>query len=126
MVFHISEFDRFRWKKCYHQIKDEFDSYKLKREFSTPEPPNRRFFSKTAELDEEEIQSLKVQVGELRNRLSAVQNQLDQNRVVLDEYEAKEKELNESLAQQKSAFKEKLESQVRLTLFNNSSVQSSH
>ena len=57
---------------------------------------------------------MKVQVGELRNRLSAVQNQLDQNRVLLDEYEAKEKELNESLSQQKTAFKEKLDSQVRV------------
>jgi hypothetical protein len=30
---------------------------------------------KSAELDEEEIQNLKSQIGELRNRLSAVQNQ---------------------------------------------------
>jgi hypothetical protein len=64
-----------RWKKCYHQLKDEFESYKLKREFSTPEPPSRRILMKSAELDEEEIQNLKSQIGELRNRLSAVQNQ---------------------------------------------------
>jgi chromosome segregation ATPase len=73
-------------------------------------------FSKTAELDEEEIQNLKGQIGELRNRLSAVQNQLDQNRIVLEEYEAKEKELHDSMTAQKVAFKEKLESQVTSVL----------
>ena len=107
-----------RWKKCYHQLKDEFESYKLRREFLTPEAPlnvaisGRIILSKTAELDEEEIQNLKGQIVELRNRLSMVQTQLDQNRTTLAEYEAKEKELNETLGAQKQSFKEKLESQV--------------
>ena len=99
-------------------MKDEFESYKLRREFLTPEAPlnvaisGRRILSKTAELDEEEIQNLKGQIVELRNRLSMVQTQLDQNRTTLAEYEAKEKELNETLGAQKQSFKEKLESQV--------------
>ena len=87
----------------------------MRREFLTPEAPlnvaisGRRILSKTAELDEEEIQNLKGQIVELRNRLSMVQTQLDQNRTTLAEYEAKEKELNETLGAQKQSFKEKLE-----------------
>jgi peptidoglycan hydrolase CwlO-like protein len=105
-------FNHFRWKKCYHQLKDEFESFKLKREFLTAEAPNRRLLSKSAELDEEEIQNLKSQIAEMRNRLSSVQNQFDQNRNLLTEHESKEKELHETLAAQKQTFKEKMEAQV--------------
>jgi peptidoglycan hydrolase CwlO-like protein len=84
----------------------------LKREFLTAEAPNRRLLSKSAELDEEEIQNLKSQIAEMRNRLSSVQNQFDQNRNLLTEYESKEKELHETLAAQKQTFKEKMEAQV--------------
>jgi DNA-binding protein H-NS len=84
----------------------------LKREFLTAEAPNRRLLSKSAELDEEEIQNLKSQIAEMRNRLSSVQNQFDQNRNLLTEHESKEKELHETLAAQKQTFKEKMEAQV--------------
>ena len=104
--------NNFRWKKCYHQLKDEFESFKLKREFLTPEAPNRRLLSKSAELDEEEIQNLKSQIAELRSRLSSIQNQFEQNRNLLLEQEAKENELHETLAAQKQSFKEKMDSQV--------------
>ncbi len=108
-----------RWKKSYHQLKDEFESYKLKRElFLTSEvTPNRRLLSKSAELDEEEIQNLKGQIAELRNRLSSLQNQLEQTRNLLLEQESKEKALHENLASQRQAFKEKLDSQVRNPVF---------
>jgi uncharacterized membrane-anchored protein YhcB (DUF1043 family) len=48
----------------------------------------------------------------MRNRLSSVQNQFDQNRNLLTEHESKEKELHETLAAQKQTFKEKMEAQV--------------
>jgi hypothetical protein len=37
---------------------------------------------------------------------------LEQNRLLLSDHEAKEKELQEALSSQRQAFKEKLESQV--------------
>ena len=63
------------------------------------------------------LQNLKGQIFELRTRLSSVQNQLEQTRNMLIEQEEKEQELQKTIAAQRQAFKEKLESQVSAEYF---------
>jgi len=50
-----------RWKKSYYQLKDEFESFKNRKvDLNAYERTNRKLLHKTAQLDEEEIQDLKV------------------------------------------------------------------